>query len=203
MKNLLYLADELEAFKGIAGQDKIGDGLSDRDPLHDARSVRFLAFYVFPKLVPVFSGMNVKLPLTTQLLLSTLSFVESDGLYVLLGLIILIIAIRIILKKSSFVKYVVDRTVLMIPVLSDMSRDVNVVNFTRVFGLLLKSGVKIVEALTITSATFENLVYRGVLLDVAEQIKKGGQNARISQEKIPVPAARRGNGPDRRNHRKP
>jgi type II secretory pathway component PulF len=49
------------------------------------------------------------------------------------------------------------------------------VNFTRVLGLLLKSGVKIVEAIEITGATFSNLVYQRFLAASSEEIKKGAQ----------------------------
>jgi type IV pilus assembly protein PilC len=49
------------------------------------------------------------------------------------------------------------------------------VNFTRVLALLLKSGTKIVEALTITKNTFSNLVYVRIIGNAADEIKKGGQ----------------------------
>jgi type II secretory pathway component PulF len=64
---------------------------------------------------------------------------------------------------------------LIIPVVSDLSVGVNMVNFTRVLGLLLKSGVKIVEALDITAATFNNLVYRKIIIAAGEQVRTGAQ----------------------------
>lgn len=174
-KNLLYLADELKRSKAL--ESKVRSAMVY--PLVILCATLgvsgFLAFYVFPKLVPVFAGLNVKLPITTIIMLATLKFVETYGVYLLLALIALFIAFKIILAKVPAVKYLVDRFFLLIPVVADLSRDINSVNFTRVLGLLLKSGVKIVEALTITSATFDNLVYRRVLLEVADQIKKGGQ----------------------------
>ncbi len=120
----------------------------------------FLTFFVFPKLVPVFATMNVQLPLTTRILLAVLGFLQSYGIYTLLGVIVLVVAARVIVKQVKGIRRTVDYGLLYVPVLSSVIINVNMVNFTRVFGLLLKSGVKIVEAIEITANTFNNLVYR-------------------------------------------
>jgi type IV pilus assembly protein PilC len=65
----------------------------------------------------------------------------------------------------------------LVPVLSGLTVSINVTNFSRILALLLKSGVKIVEALEITAKTFDNLVYRRHALASKEEIKSGGQLA--------------------------
>jgi type IV pilus assembly protein PilC len=51
------------------------------------------------------------------------------------------------------------------------------VNFARIFSLLLKSGIKIAEALMITGRTFDNLVYRRFIEEASQEIKRGGELA--------------------------
>ncbi|MGC9968835.1 MAG: type II secretion system F family protein [Minisyncoccia bacterium] len=174
-KNLLYLADEMGREKAL--QTKVRSAMVY--PLviltMTIGVAGFLTFYVFPKLVPVFASMNVQLPATTQALLTTLNFLRSYGLYTLGGLIVFIIITQIILKKVTPVRYFFNELLIFIPVVEDLTVNVNMVNFTRVLALLLKSGTKIVEALTITKNTFSNLVYVRIIGNAADEIKKGGQ----------------------------
>lgn len=174
-KNLLYLAEELNRSKML--ESKVRSAMVY--PLvilcMTIGVAGFLTFYVFPKLVPVFASMNVQLPITTIILLATLHFLQSYGIELLVALVVLFVVIKIVTSRVRAIKYIIDRTILVIPVVSDLSVGVNMVNFTRVLGLLLKSGVKIVEALDITAATFNNLVYRKVIIEAGEKVKTGAQ----------------------------
>lgn len=174
-KNLLYLAEELGRQKAL--QTKVRSAMVYPLVILIATIgvAGFLTFYVFPKLVPVFASLNVQLPLTTQILLATLNFLKAYGLYTLGGLIVFVIGARFILKKVKPIRYFFDRMLVFIPVVSDLTVSVNMVNFTRVLALLLKSGVKIVESLEITRNTFNNLVYSQIIENSKDEIKKGGQ----------------------------
>ncbi len=174
-KNLLYLAEELRRSKELQGKVRSAMVYPIVILCATLGVAGFLTFYIFPKLVPVFAGMSVQLPLTTRMLLAALAFMKSDGLWGLALVVILIIGIRILLREVVSVKYFSDRFLFFIPVLSDLIVNINMVNFTRVLGLLLKSGVKIVEALDITANTFGNLVYKRLLADSENSIKQGGQ----------------------------
>ena len=54
-----------------------------------------------------------------------------------------------------------------------MSRSVNIINFARTLGLLIKAGLKIIEALEITGKTLSNLVYQREIFRIVEKVKKG------------------------------
>ncbi len=174
-KNLLYLADELKRSKEL--QSKVRSAMIYPMVILVATIgvAGFLTFYIFPKLIPVFSGMKVQLPLTTRILLGILDFVKKDGLYALAVIAVLTVVVRIVIKKVKAVQYFFDWILFYTPVVSNLTISVNMVNFTRVLGLLLKSGVKIVEAIQITGSTFNNLVYQRFLVESGEEIKKGAQ----------------------------
>jgi type II secretory pathway component PulF len=174
-KNLLYLADELGRQKELQGKVRSAMIYPLVILCATLGVAGFLTFYVFPKLIPVFGSLNVQLPITTRVLLTTLDFLRNYGLYVLGGLILFIIVARIVMKRVTPVRYFLNACLVYIPVVEDLTVAVNMVNFTRVLGLLLKSGVKIVEALDITRATFSNLVYKNIIEHAREEIQKGGQ----------------------------
>lgn len=182
-KNFLYLADELKKSKAL--QSKVRSAMVY--PLiifmMTIGVTGFLAFYVFPKLIPVFANLNVKLPGTTLVMISAVEFLRVYFIHLIVGVVLLVIGIRMLIKYVVPIKFIVDQLILIIPVVGPLSVGINMVNLTRVLGLLLKSGVKIVEAINITSNTFENLVYRRALITSMEEIKKGGQLATYIAEK--------------------
>lgn len=182
-KNFLYLADELKKSKSL--QSKVRSAMIYPLMIFAATVgvTGFLTFYVFPKLLPMFTNLNVKLPATTVVMISTLEFLRVYFAYIIAGAVVLIIGIRMLVKYVMPIKFIVDQLILIIPIVGPLSVNINMVNLTRVLGLLLKSGVKIVEAITITSNTFENLVYKRALIASMEEIKKGGQLATHMAEK--------------------
>jgi len=174
-KNLLYLAEELDREKTLESKVRSAMIYPLVILVATLAVAGFLTFYVFPKLIPVFSSLNVKLPLTTVILLATLHFLQSYGIETLGVLVVLVFAVRIAIARVKAIRYGIDWLILHIPVVADLSVGVNMVNFTRVFGLLLKSGVKIVEALDVTAATFNNVVYRRIVIAAGEQVRTGAQ----------------------------
>ena len=164
-KNLIYLAEELRRSKELEGKVRSAMVYPMVILCATIAVAGFLTFFVFPK----------QLPITTRILLAVLAFLTHYGIILLIAVIILVVVMRIMVKQVIPVKYIFDRSLFFVPVLSDLVVNVNMVNFTRVLGLLLKSGVKIVEALDITAHTFGNLVYQRLLVDSEEEIKKGAQ----------------------------
>jgi type II secretory pathway component PulF len=173
-KNLLYLADELKRSKSLESKVRSAMIYPIVILVATIAVAGFLTFYVFPKLIPVFASLNVELPLTTRIMIWMLSFAQNYGVDILAGVIILGIVIKIVTKQVKSVKYLLDELTLHTPAISSVIIGVNMVNFCRVLSLLLKSGVKIVESLSITAATFDNEVYRNIILNAKDEISKGG-----------------------------
>lgn len=171
-QNLLYLADELKKAKDLSAKIKSAMIYPMVILAATVAITGFLTFFVFPKILPVFSGLNIELPFTTRLLISVLGFSKTYGLYLLIGAILFIIGFKMALKIKSF-RYVYHRSLFQVPVLSSLIVDINMANFTRILGLLLKSGVRIVEATMITSSTLSNMVYSRALEKANEEVKKG------------------------------
>ena len=71
------------------------------------------------------------------------------------------------------VRLVVDRTLLRIPVLGAVLRDVAVARFTRTFGTLVSAGLPVLTALRITRGTLGNRAMEQVIDEVVEHVAAG------------------------------
>lgn len=176
-QNLLYLSDELKKSKRLKTKIRAAMVYPAIVLIATLGVTSFLTFFIFPKLLGVFAGLHTRLPLATRMVISGVSFLKADGLWLLLGVIGAVVVFQVLKRYVYSVRYALHRVIFMIPVVSGLTVAVNMANFSRILSLLLKSGVKIVEALTITAATFENEVYRKHILRSTEEIKKGGQLA--------------------------
>ncbi|MBI4160537.1 MAG: type II secretion system F family protein [Candidatus Yanofskybacteria bacterium] len=185
-QNLLYLAEELRKARTLKAKVRSALVYPIVILIATVGIVSFLTFFVFPKLLPIFQGLGTKLPPTTIALLATVDFIRNYGVILFFGISVFFIIIRFLMKTIKPIRYVVDLSMLYIPVVSSLTINVSAVNFTRVLSVLLRSGLRIVEALNITSNTFTNLVYKKAFIDAAEQIKKGEQlaTALASQTKL-------------------
>jgi len=68
-----------------------------------------------------------------------------------------------------------DRAVLRIPIFGTLSQSYHLANFCRTLGLLLKSQVRIVQAVDIAGNTLNNLAYRKEIKIISENLTKGGK----------------------------
>ncbi len=133
-----------------------------------------LTVYIFPKILPIFKSLKVQLPITTRILINVSEFLLIYGVYVVFGIIIMIISAWLMLKIKS-VRFFTDRLILYTPLVGDISQNYNMANFCRTLSLLLKSDVKVVEALSITADSLPNLIYRKEFKEIAKEISGGGE----------------------------
>lgn len=173
--NLTYLAQEMEKAKDLQGKVRSALVYPVVILVATLAIVSVLIFVVFPKVLPIFSTMKVALPLTTRILIAVTNFLFDYGWFVAFGVIALFIVFRLLLAKVPVFHMFFDRLMLFVPVVSNLVVAVGMANMTRVLGILLKGGVKIVDAVNVTSATFTNLVYRKALQNAAEELRKGSQ----------------------------
>ena len=131
-----------------------------------------MIIFVFPKLLPLFASLKVELPLPTKILLFIADFLTDYGLWFFLGLVIFLGAFRLSLRLKSF-RFLLHRFLIFLPLFGKVMVNLNLVNSARTLSLLLRSGVKIVEAINITSDTITNLVYKREFTKSSEVVRKG------------------------------
>ena len=174
-QNLTYLADELKKKQEL--RSKIISALVYPAFITVATLAIsiLLTVYIFPKILPIFRSMNVTLPITTRFLIWLSDFIRNYGLIVGASFLFVSVLAMILIKKSERIHYIVDRMLVTLPIVGGLVQSYNMANFTRTLGLLLKSGISILQAAKITSDTLTNRAYRKEALVVESIILKGGK----------------------------
>lgn len=171
-QNMLYLSEELKKNKVLRGRVRAAMIYPIILFIATVAISIFLTFFIFPKIITAFSQLNVKLPGTTKALIATLGFLQAYGVYLAIGFVAALIALKLLLKLDP-VRVAVGWAVLYTPVVSKLVVNMSVANSSRILAILLKSGVKIVEAATIVSQTFSNIIYQRAWKQAAEDLRRG------------------------------
>ncbi len=174
-KNLNYLADELKK-KSDLRRKVIGSLIYPvLITVATILLTALLTVFIFPKILPIFSSLNVTLPLSTRVLIVVSKFLQDYGL-ILAGVIVVLAIVLVILhKKVTPFRAVTDRILLHLPIVGQIAENYNMTNFSRTFGILLKSGVPVMEALHVVAEATRNLFYRAQYVHMVERVRQGEQ----------------------------
>jgi len=142
-----------------------------------------LTIFIFPKLIPLFKGLRIELPLSAKILLFISETAQNYGLFIFLG-IIGIFLFLIGISRLRPIKKINHFFLLRIPVVGKMVIYFNLAVFTRNLAVLIKSGLPIVQALDITAETLGNLSYQAKVKKLCSEVKKGKQmSSYLNKEK--------------------
>lgn len=133
-----------------------------------------LAFVILPKMTPLFEGLKVDLPLSTQLLIILSDLVEENVVAIFIGFVIFMVA-TIFLLRRKFMRPFTHGTLLYLPFVKNVTRDVNLVLFARTLRMLLSSGLNIDETLDITHNAVSNFYYKRALKDISRTVRTGSK----------------------------
>ena len=131
-----------------------------------------MMIFVVPKLVDIFRGFKVELPLMTRVLLATSSFISTYWYIVGLAIIMLIIVLRMIMKTSTG-RMGVAWLLLRMPVVGPIIKQINIARASRNLSSLLASGVAFTEALAIMGNNTPNPVYAKIFLGAEAHVRQG------------------------------
>ncbi len=172
-QNLEYLADELKKKQQLRRKVIGAFVYPALITVATLGITAFLMLYLFPKIMPIFTSLHATLPLSTRIVMSLSLFFQHWGLLTV-GLFILgVIGLSMAIKRSAPLHMLFERGVLRIPVIGTMMQYYNIANISRTLGLLLKSGVRLSEALPITADTTKNLIFKRECRRLGEVVDRG------------------------------
>lgn len=131
-----------------------------------------MVFFVLPKILVMFNDFHAELPLPTRILIAIVDFTQSYGIFIAIGLAMLI-SFLIWFERKPAVKRQVHYALLKMPVFGTVIKKINTARFTMTLSSLLQSAIPIIEAVKITAQVQSNVRYRENILVVAEDLKKG------------------------------
>lgn len=135
--------------------------------------VAFLLASVVPKIVDQFVQMGQELPASTQFLLASSEFVQNWGLYILLGLILLYMLIRLALNNKN-TRLSWDRKVLYLPMLGKVARGLNTSRFARTLSICTSSAIPLLDGMKVAVDVMTNQFVKQEVLQAAEKVREGG-----------------------------
>jgi len=171
-ENLSYLAQEMKKAKDLRSKVKGAMIYPMVILVATLGIVGGLMIGIFPKILPVFANLKVELPITTKILIAVSNFVTAYTLWIVLGIIFSILAVWVV-SHYEWYKRAWHFMLLRLPIIGKIVVKVNISNITRIMGLLLNSGVQVIEAVNITATALENRMYRRELKTAAETLRRG------------------------------
>lgn len=148
-------------------------------------AVFVLLRYVVPRFEAFFLRFT-ELPLITRVMLALSHGLTRYGLFILVFLLGVAVA-GLLYFLSERGKMAWSRWVLRLPLLGPVILQLNIAGFCRMLGLMLKSGVTLLDGLALLKTTISNKVLARILAQAEEEVRKGGTLARFfaGQEAIP------------------
>ena len=132
-----------------------------------------LMIYVVPQFREIFEQLGAKLPLPTIILLSIESALSNYGLYILVGFITIIYAIRYLYKSNDDFKYKFDKFMLKVYLINKIIFYSTMNRFNLIFTELVRAGIPIADALETAPLTVENQDIHDKLATIKIAVQRG------------------------------
>ena len=173
--NLIYLAEELK--KRSALRKKIISAFIYPIIIILATLciIGFLMIYLFPKILPVFLNLHIKLPISTRMVIFFSNTLIHHWFLLFFIFISFIFVFFLVFKKNLRFRFYFDKVIMKFPKIGNWVKYYNLANSTRTMGLLLKSGVTLSDTLEITAKIAKNLVYKEEFKTMSKEVNRGGQ----------------------------
>jgi MSHA biogenesis protein MshG len=128
--------------------------------------------WVIPAFAQVFKGFNAELPFMTRLLINFSDFMVADWPYLLAGLVGIVFAFRAWVA-TSMGRYLWDRTKLRVPIAGKIVEKATLARFSRSFALAVRSGVPVVQAMSVVAQTVDNVFIADKIEKMREGVERG------------------------------
>jgi len=127
---------------------------------------------VFPQIAPVFEETGMDLPVLTKIFLGAGSFIIQWWWAVLLILAVFIFVIADYFHTPEG-EAVLDEISVKVPIIGNLFKKLYISRFAESTNILIKGGIPITQAIGISANAIGNVVYRDILLEMAEGVRGG------------------------------
>jgi len=128
--------------------------------------------FVLPKMTTLFEEFQAQLPLSTRILLGISKLVTSFWWLILLMSVGLVFLFKTLFRLPYFKKQY-ERILFKLPIIGPLRQKTILTEFTRTLGLLVGTGILIVEAFRILHRSLGSIVYEEAVRKVGEEVEKG------------------------------
>ncbi len=134
-----------------------------------------LLVFVLPQLTSFFVQANIDIPTMTKVTMAISDFARNNILVILLVIASVVLGLRMAIKRSKKVKNYFDKIILKVPWLGKQFKLFYIHKIARMLGLLIKSGVPILQALEIVEKSVMHLGFSHSIRVFRHDVKRGGK----------------------------
>ena len=135
--------------------------------------VTALMIFVVPQVVEQFDNVGQQLPFLTRAVMGVSSVMANYWWLILILLAIVGVAIWRSLRQPA-VKLAFDGALLRLPFLGRLIRDLHAARMARTLGTMVASRLPLLDGLTLTAGTINNLRLRAATEEIVDSIRGGG-----------------------------
>ena len=147
----------------------------------------FILVYVIPEFQGIFVANGAKLPKITTAILSISEFFTSNGLVILMALVLVLATYILCYKYSRGFKKLMQTIYMHIPVVKNIIIYKEVTQFTKTFSSLLNHNVFITDSMAILETVSQNEVYKEIINDSLNNLAKGAKLSDSFRDKWAFP----------------
>ena len=130
---------------------------------------------VVPQFESLFKGFGAELPAFTQMVVHLSEFMQKWWLIGLVGLVAIVALIKSIHKSSEKFRDAVDRGMLKLPLVGEITYKSAVARYARTLSTTFAAGVPLVEALDSVAGAAGNVVFRNAVNRIKQDVSTGMQ----------------------------
>lgn len=134
--------------------------------------VFFIISFVMPTFIGIFASTGAELPGPTRALLATGLFLKEKWLYILTGLVLLLFFLKW-WGNTAQGRYLLDYFYLKLPTIGKALRKIVAARFARTMGILIRSGIPVVQALEVVEEVVGNKVVADAIGQARLSISEG------------------------------
>lgn len=128
---------------------------------------------VVPRVVEQFDNVDQQLPLITRIVIGISAFLANYYWVIIIAVVLGSLLFVQALKRPAF-RLSVDRTVLRIPLLGKLLRNLHAARMARTLATMVASRLPLLEGLRLTGGTIRNKVLSAANDDIVESVRSGG-----------------------------
>ena len=135
-------------------------------------AVAIINLFVIPAFSKVYAGMHAELPVMTKILIATSSFTKEYIHWMIGGLGVALLGFRGWIGTPKG-RYSWDRFKLRLPIVGKILRKSAMARFARSFALASRSGVPILQVLSVVAAVADNSFFADKISGMREGVERG------------------------------
>lgn len=133
----------------------------------------FLLIVAVPQFENLFSNLNTPLPQLTQYLLNISRYIQDNGVFILLLIVIILTSAILSWFKSKLFANYMQYIILKLPFIGTIIRKIIVIRITHTLATMLSSGIPLIQSLQMTSPISGNAYYAKAINHAINKIATG------------------------------